>query len=147
MELNAKYFSRIEYCKEEIITFEDGLYGFQDKKNFILIYFENTNDNFLCMQSIDDENLAFLMINPYHFLTDYEVILSDEDTHNLNISNADNVRTYAVCVVSDDANKSTANLKCPIIINIENNKAKQIILEESAYSFYQPFTTAFAKEV
>ncbi|HCT63727.1 MAG TPA: flagellar assembly protein FliW [Lachnospiraceae bacterium] len=146
MEINSKYFSMIEYSKEDIVTFDDGLYGFQDKKNFILICFENTNDNFLCMQSIDDEKLAFLMINPYHFLADYEVVLSDEDTHSLNITNVANVRTYAVCVVGDDANKSTANLKCPIIINSKNNKAKQIILDESAYSFYQPFTTALAKE-
>lgn len=146
MELNAKYFSRIEYGKEDIVTFEEGLYGFRDKKYFILIWFENTNGNFLCMQSVEDENLAFIMINPYHFLPDYEVILSDEDTQNLNITNVDCVRTYAVCVVNDDTSKSTANLKCPIIINSENNKAKQIILEEPAYSFYQPFTTAFAKE-
>lgn len=146
MELNAKYFSRIEYKDEDIVTFDDGLYGFKDKKKFILIWFENTNENFLCMQSVEDENLAFLMINPYHFLEDYDVILSDEDTRSLNITGIDSVRTYAVCVISDDPSKSTANLKCPIIINAENNKGKQIILEESAYSFYQPFTTALAKE-
>lgn len=146
MEINAKYFSRLEYRQEEIITFEDGLYGFKDKKKFILIWFENTNENFLCLQSIEDENLAFLMINPYHFLAEYEVVLSKEDTKSLSITDVDNVQTYAVCVISDDTNKSTANLKCPIIINTENNKGKQIILEESAYSFYQPFITALAKE-
>ena len=36
-----------------------------------------------------------------------------------------------VAVIRDDFKKSTINLKCPIFINLENNLAKQIILEDS----------------
>ena len=42
---------------------------------------------------------------------------------------------YAVCVVKDDVSESTVNLKCPVVINPDNQAAKQLILDDERYSF------------
>lgn len=37
MELETTRFGKLEVDEEEIITFEDGLYGFEDNKRFTLV--------------------------------------------------------------------------------------------------------------
>ena len=43
MELEAKYFSKISYEEEEIISFPNGIFGFEAYTRFILIRFDNHN--------------------------------------------------------------------------------------------------------
>ena len=71
METDTKYFSRVTYSAEDVVFFQNGLFGFEDKKKFILIQFENDLDSLVCFQSVENQNLAFIMINPFNFLPSY----------------------------------------------------------------------------
>jgi len=147
MELLTKYFSTMQYTEDEVIYFKDGIFGFQDFKKYVLIRFENKNDSLICLQSIDEPNIAFVMINPYKFLEDYNVSLYDEDYKELEISDSDSILVYNICVVNDSVLESTANLKCPIVVNSQKRLAKQVILEDSSYPFKYPFSKLVNKEV
>jgi flagellar assembly factor FliW len=146
MELEAKYFSKLEYEDNDVILFEHGLFGFLRYKNFIIINFEKNDSSPVCLQSIDEADIAFVMINPYSFMPDYNVSLTETDIHDLKLSDANALAVYNICVLQDDIPKSTANLRCPVVVNTENRLAKQIILDNSDYPFKYPFHELIHKE-
>lgn len=139
MITSTRYFGEIEYEESDILLLPDGLFGFEDEKEYILIHLEDNNSSFLCMQSLNDEKLAFILTNPFHFLPDYNPELSKEDTKALKLSEDTPVSFYALCVLHEVINDSTMNLKCPIIINLTTRQARQVILENPSYQFKHCF--------
>ncbi len=140
MELETKYFSTLQYEEDEVIFFPEGLFGFESYQRFILIRFENQNTSLICLQSVDEANIAFVMINPYHFLPKYEVALPEDE------GNPEESAVYTICVLQESVPESTANLRCPIVINTKTRLAKQIILENTEYPFKYPFKDLIPKE-
>lgn len=136
MEISTKYFEDVEVLEKDIICFEYGLFGFEDIKKYVLIEFETGSDNLLCLQSVSDSELAFVLMNPFNLKADYNPQLSDEDILDLQIDEStEGVLYYVICVVKDTVPESTVNLKCPIVINPQNKNAKQIILDSEEYTF------------
>lgn len=140
MEVSTKYFSNIQYNENEVIYFKNGLFGFENFKKYLLIRFENNNNNLICLQSIEEESIAFVMINPYNFINDYNLSLSEEDFKQLQVDDITSILVYNICVLNDDISRSTANMKCPVVINPQTRNAKQLILEDSSYEFKYPFS-------
>ena len=138
MQIMTKYFFSIDYHEEEVISFENGIFGFEDYKKFILIPFDRDNNNICCLQSIEEQTLAFILINICNFLPSYkeEILYSIPNS----FSN-DSLSIYGICVISEIISQSTANLKCPLFINSSKTKGIQIILENSTYPFKYPFST------
>ena len=147
MEISTKYFSNIQYNDDEVIYFKNGLFGFEEFKKYLLIRFDNSSNSLICLQSIEQENIAFVMINPYTFISDYKLSLSDNDREELELVQDGDILVYNICVLNDDILKSTANLRCPIIVNCNTRNAKQFILEDSCYEFKYPFSKLINKEV
>ena len=136
MEISTKYFDRVSVSEKDVIRFENGMFGFENLKEYILISFEPGSDNLMCLQSTQDSELAFILMNPFNLKKDYEPVLTDSDIRDLGITEATRgVFYYAVCVVKDDVSESTVNLKCPVVINPDNQAAKQLILDDERYSF------------
>jgi len=136
MEISTKYFDKISVSEKDIIRFEHGLFGFEMLKDYILISFEPGSDNLMCLQSTEDSELAFILMNPFNLKKDYSPNLTDSDIEELGIrETTEGVLYYAVCVVKDDVSESTVNLKCPLVINPESQTAKQLILDDERYSF------------
>ncbi|WP_026894436.1 flagellar assembly protein FliW [Clostridiisalibacter paucivorans] len=133
MELNTKYFGKIEIEEERIITFPDGVPGFEDSKEFVII--ENPEDDipFNWLQSIDNPNLAFVIINPFIFKSDYDFEIPDLVVKRLKIVEQKDISVYTIVVVPEDINKMTANLSGPVIINVNKRLGKQIILDDNRY--------------
>lgn len=146
MQLKTKYFSDMEVNDEDIILFKHGLFGFENFKKFILIRFENNNSSPLCLQSIDDENVAFVIINPTNFIPDYSISLEKSDYKELKLEDINKLAVYTICVLKDNIPESTTNLRCPIIINAEAKLAKQIVLDNAEYPFKYTFEELMNKE-
>ncbi len=142
--MNTKYFGDITIKQEEIITFTSGLFGFEDKLKYILLSFldnndESSEDSLLCLQSVEDPNLALIVMNPYYVCSDYDPYrLSDKLLAEIQLGQETKHTVCCVAVIHDNFEESTINLKCPIIINLENKLAKQFILEDSDYSMRHP---------
>ena len=130
MKIDTPYIGEIEYEKDEIITFEKGLYGFEEKQEFILINLEDPEFPFNWLQSIDDEKLSFIVTSPFLFVKDYDFNLPDDIAKKLGIKKPKESLIFSTVVLNENLEKSTINLKAPIIINRETNKGRQIILEE-----------------
>lgn len=134
MNINAKYFGPVSYEKEELIHLPEGLFGFEDYKNFLPISLHE-DDSFLSLQSTDDETLSFILMNPFVSFPDYQPSLSEKDKKDLDTHSEDELSYYVICVLNESLDNSTVNLKAPLAVNIKSRIGKQIILDSPLYKF------------
>ena len=130
MKIETKVFGEIEYTKEEIIFFEEGLYGFGGAKEFILITNPEPELPFHWLQSIEDEKISFIVTSPFLFLDKYDFEIADLIVNRLDIDKHEDLEIYTITVIPSEVKNTTINLKAPLLINKVNRKAKQVILNE-----------------
>ena len=119
------------------ILFEKGIPGFETYKNFNINRLDQ-NSKFYEIVSKDDNNIGFISISPFEVKYDYEIDLSDEIIDELVIKDPNDVLILCLITLGRTLNESTVNLKAPIIINIKNNKGKQLILQDDRYKIKEP---------
>ncbi|MFA5524915.1 MAG: flagellar assembly protein FliW [Tissierellales bacterium] len=134
MKLTTKYFGEIEIDSKKVINFIDGIPGFDDQKRFIIIDSPDEEVPFKWLQSIDEPELAFIIIDPFIFKDDYEFDLPKHITEKLKIKEQKEVLVYSIVVIPEDITQMTANLLGPVIINIKEMLGKQIVLEDNRYT-------------
>lgn len=135
MNINAKYFGDVSYEKEEVIHIINGLFGFEDYTEYLPISFNGENDAMISLQSIEEETLSFVLMNPFEIFPDYEPMLSEADLKELKAESEADISYYVVSVIRDTISDSTVNLKAPLAVNALNRQAKQIILDNPEYTF------------
>lgn len=89
---------------------------------------------FKWLQCVDEPMLAFAIANPFLLKPDYDVELSNKVIEHLGIKKEEDVAIYAIVVVPEDITKMTMNLKAPVVINVQNRKGVQAILDTEKYS-------------
>lgn len=130
MNIDTYYFGDVEFEEKDIITFEEGIYGFGGMKKFIIIYNPEENLPFHWLQSIEDSRLSFIITSPFLFVDDYNFDLPDKLAEKMEIKEESDVVIYCITVIPENIEKSTINLKAPIIFNKNNRQAKQFIINE-----------------
>ena len=119
------------------IIFEKGLPGFESYKTFRLCDIEG-NSKFKLINSTEEENIGFIAVSPFDIKKDYEIKLDDETIKLLEIETPKDVLVLNLVTLGNTLSKSTVNLKAPVIINIKNNKGKQLILQDDKYEIKEP---------
>ncbi|EHJ01513.1 Flagellar assembly factor fliW [Clostridium sp. DL-VIII] len=137
MKFISKIHGEMEYEAENIITFNRGIPGFNELKEFILVDLQGY-EPFKLMQSLEDEAIGLIVISPYEFYKDYEIRLNDEIIDNLKIDSPQQVNIFTTVTLNSDVKKITTNLQGPIVINTSNNLGEQIILDNSKYAVKSP---------
>lgn len=135
MNINAKYFGSVSYSQNETIHLINGLFGFEDYTSYLPIPFHESDDSLISLQSLEDENLSFILMNPFKVFPDYNPMISKQDLKELHAESSDDISYYVISVIHDSASDSTLNLKAPLAVNALNREAKQIILEQPEYTF------------
>lgn len=116
------------------IIFKDGIPAFEEYKNYQIEIDEDEGNVFHILQSLDEPDLSFVIINPFIFKKDYDFKITDSTIEKLEIEDVEDIAVYTMVNIKDDDIKNmTVNLLAPIIINIKNNLAKQIVLSDTDY--------------
>ncbi|ULQ59753.1 flagellar assembly protein FliW [Brucepastera parasyntrophica] len=126
MEVQTKAMGTVSIVEKQIIELEHGFYGFEQYHSFALIDAEQKP--FIWVQSLENPELAFLVIDPFIFRPDYEIDVDDSLLEPLEIQSPSDVLVFVLLTVPSDGSPITANLQGPLIINKKNNKALQAIL-------------------
>ena len=119
------------------ILFEKGIPGFEDYKYFNVNVIKD-NEKFYSIVSKEDDNIGFISISPFEIKNDYEIDLDDEFVKELDIKSEKDVLVLCLITLGKTLKDSTAHLKAPIIINIKNNRGKQLILQDDKYKIKEP---------
>lgn len=146
MKINTRYFGEMETSDEEIITLSHGLFGFEDQTEYVLIRFDAEDDTLLCLQSIKEADLAFVVVNPFRILLTYAPKLTKKELHELEAASETDLNYYAIAVIHEDFKDTTVNLRCPIALNVDTRRGRQVILEDSAYSMRHPAVSESKEE-
>ena len=131
--------------KSQYIEFKEGIFGFEEEKKFLPVMFEDGSDAVLYLQSIRNEKLSFVVMNPFMLKEDYNPVHSEEDYKKLGTSDEKDLSYYVFCVIANVAEESTVNLRCPIVVNHVTRQAVQVILGSDEYGFRHPLKE-FEKE-
>ena len=124
MKVKTTRFGEIEVDENLIFNFELPILGYDDKKYVMIDVTENPI--FKWVQAVDTPEASFPVTTPAVFGHDYsfELPTSAEDVLVLNIA----------CIPDKAPKDATINLLAPLIFNIKNHKAGQVILSDSGFS-------------
>lgn len=131
MRVNTRLFGEIEIADEKIITFPNGIIGFADMTKFTLIFDEEQGSSagIRWLQSLDEPGFAMPVMDPLTVKEDYNPEVDDELLKNIGNVNADNILVLVTVTVPSDLTKMSVNLQGPIIINVDECKACQVIVD------------------
>lgn len=137
MKIETKYHGTMEYEEKDIITFRNGLPGFEEFHKFIVFPLED-NPYFRILQAIKSPEVGLVTANPFDFIEEYEVNISEDLQADLQVEKTEDVMILNTVTLNSQVSKITTNLKAPIVININKGLGEQIILDNEKYSIKHP---------
>lgn len=136
MEIHGTRFGVLEFNEDEIIVIEDGLLGFPLSKNFLLFPY-GQDSSFFWLQSVDEVEIAFIVVNPFDFFADLEFAIEDADADMLAMERGEDVEIFSLVTIPEGRpEEMRTNLAGPVVVNTVNRKGKQVLLK--GYSPRQP---------
>lgn len=137
MEIQTKYHGSLSVEQENLLTFPQGIPGFQDEKEFTLLPFPG-NDWFHILQSTVTPELGFVATEPFSFFPDYEFELDEASIETLRHPEGKDLKILSILTIREPLDRSTANLQAPVIINPAQQLGKQVILTGTDYQTQHP---------
>ena len=123
--------------KDAVIHFEEGLIGFSDFKDFVLM----ENDGlapFRLLQSLESPSVGFLVLEASTLVNNYHELVPAREWASLGISGETKPLAFVIVVIGSTPEASTGNFQAPLLVNYETMVGKQVILTDSGFSVRQP---------
>lgn len=130
MNIETKFLGEVTIEDKEIILFPNGLPGFEDIKEFVILPLDKESP-FAILQSINKQNIGFVIALPFIFKQDYAFDLDEEDREELKLESPNELLTYSIVTLKEPFNSSTINLQAPVLINHKQKIAKQLVLQDA----------------
>lgn len=132
MEVKTKANGIVNVDEKQLVTFPEGLLGFEKYTKFALI--DSEYEPFIWLQSTEESNLAFLMIDPFLICSDYEADIDDSALRNIGVDSAEDIIIMTLVTIPKDGSAITANFLGPVVINKKNRKCLQVVLNDSRWT-------------
>jgi flagellar assembly factor FliW len=137
LSVHTQYFGTLSYEPDAPLEFPRGLPGFDDRRQFLALRFEDTQP-LVYLQSLEDPGLCFITLPVLAIDPQYQLRVDGEDRDliGLAVGRALRIGDDVLClaVVSIRESGPTANLLAPVVVNLGNRKAIQAVAAESGYS-------------
>ncbi len=118
MKINTSQFGELDFDETKIINFNEGVIGFENLKNFILL---NPEDGlFLWLTSVDEPEIVFPLFPVGALYNNYP--------------QAEGYEAFVVVKLDKDPANITVNLVSPVYINQQKKEGYQTILDNDEYS-------------
>ena len=132
MRANTRIFGEIDIADDKLITLENGMIGLPEMQKFALIFDEEKEDKgkIKWLQSMDDPETAFPVMDPLLVKEDYDPTINDDILKPLGELKPENTFILTTLTVPKNVEKMSINLKAPIVINTDTKKGAQIIVED-----------------
>ena len=130
MRIKTTRFGELDVDKKDILTFKDGLLGFEHLKRFFVV---DPGDQtlILWLHSVDEKSVAFPIIEPKIFNPSYVVRLLPLELNSLELENLNDACIYTILTIPKVVTEMSANLKAPIVINNRTKFARQIVIQDN----------------
>ena len=134
MKIQTTRFGDLEIEADRIVTFPDGLPGFEGKRFAIIVSQENNLIEWL--QSADEPDVALMLVAPESLLIDYAVNLKAGELHAIQPEGerGEEIIRRVVIRNAEKQGQLYVNLFAPILLNVPRKLGVQVPLVGSGYS-------------
>ena len=128
----------IEIEESRIFEFVLPIIGFNELRKFVIL--DLSKDKFFkWLQSVEDPALAFPIVSVFNMDIEYSIDIVDNVVDKLKISNTESLLVMNIASIpQDNPHDTTINLLAPIIFNLDERLAGQVILSGSGYDVSYP---------
>ena len=133
MKITTKLFKEIEVDEDKLIKFPQGIIGFPDLTDFLLIHDSESEGGIRWMQSIQEPAFAMPVIDPLAVVADYNPTVEDELLKGIGELKTENTLVLVTITVPKDIKQMTVNLQAPFVINADTRMAAQVIVDSDKY--------------
>jgi flagellar assembly factor FliW len=138
MIVDSAVFGPVEVPDEDIFTMPEGLYGFNECREFAIVKMEDGDVTLKWFQSVEAHVPCFVVFNPFEIVEGYRPVMESGDLRALSPRKDDALEYLVIAVVPEDITKITVNLKSPIVLNRRTRTARQVILANQEYPIKFP---------
>lgn len=146
MFVETSRFGKIEIQKEDVIFFPEGILGFDELHDFILVD-DPSEEIFAWLQSCESEKIAFPVLEPELFTESYKVDLSRRELDALELKTIGEARLFSIITIPQDPRLMTANLKAPLILNPRKRIGRQCVLQDHSLNIREPIFSRLQQRV
>ncbi|MFH1035740.1 MAG: flagellar assembly protein FliW [Pseudomonadota bacterium] len=138
IKVQTTRFGEIEVLPGQILNLPHGMVGFPRLSRYAILE-HRPGSPFHWLQCLDRPDLAFVIMDPLVFDPAYRLVLGDNEAKLLQVGDPRHIQTWVVVTIPPGSPEAmTANFKAPLVINLQNRLAAQIILEDPRWSVRQP---------
>lgn len=131
MNVQTTRFGVVDLDERRIITFPGGLLGFSSYKRFALLQ-PDDDGVFFWLQSLDSPELAFVVTDPALWVRDYQAAIRREQMDELSMGSLEDAQVFVI--VNKYGESLTANLQGPLVVNLKNHQAMQLVLADKRWA-------------
>ena len=131
MNVQTTRFGNVEVDESRIINFTGGLLGFSSFKRFTLLQ-PDDEGVFFWLQSLDATELAFVVTDPSLWVADYQATIRRDQMEALELASLEEAQIFVI--VNRYEGALTANLQGPLVVNVRNRGAAQLVMAEKRWS-------------
>lgn len=137
VKVPSRLFGPIKVTPDRLFFFPTGLLGFTGESRYVLL--PANREGVFWLQSADDGNLAFLVVDPFRFFEDYIVDVPDQDMPFDTSASDDLLVLTIVTLPRDAAARPTTNLQAPVVLHLRDRCGTQFVLRTGNQPSRQPF--------
>jgi flagellar assembly factor FliW len=125
MIAKTKPFGDVDVDERQKLSFPLGILGFENLRSFVLL--DAAQPPFYWLQSLEEPEIAFVLINPLFFKPDYKPDIHPEELEDIGIRDPEDQLVFAIVTIPEKQELMTANLQGPIIVNKREKIGRQAI--------------------
>jgi len=138
MQIATDRFGLLKVDEDRILKIKGGLLGFSHLERYIIIDLPE-NPFFHWLQALDDPGVAFLLVDPFVFVRDYQVELKAEWEKEIMLDTAADAVVYTIVAIPPEGiAAAVTNLLGPLVFNVQKGLGMQVVLENVSYSLRHP---------
>lgn len=132
MQVQTYLFGSVEVAPENVISFPQGLVGFEHLRQFMLVHETDKGEpSSFTLQSLESPELAFQIVDPTAIGFNYELALNDAENAILQSPAPNDVAVMLVLFTQDSDEKAiSASLRAPLLINTKARVGLQKLMEK-----------------
>ena len=146
MRVSTTRFGDIEITEQDLFEFKEGLLGFGDLRKFIIL--DDPNDEiFAWLQSCENPDVAFPILEPGLFYDTSAIRIPKSDIEALGLDSIQSGKLFCIVTIPADPTLMTANMKAPVLINLDTRRARQCVLQDNSLEIREAIFTKLQQRV
>ena len=128
VSIQTTRFGTLKVPTDEILYFPDGLIGMADSTHWVL-FADSNNPLVAWLQSMSRPEIAVATVSPRKLVPHYRVCVTKRQLSPLNLAQTSEL--FVLAIVNSNGGQWTANLKAPLVIDLQNQIGRQVVTADS----------------